>query len=146
PSARVAPPPGSLAVVIPNRGASPRRTPLHAHSRAPASLPAPLAWLARAARSLLSFQTGGLRPAGPPYTLTRGHPLRCPLRSRGSLARLARIRHFALTAFPIGSASSRFAWGRGMTWTDTSSPTRRAAAAPAPVAAFTAATPRRTVA
>src|SRR4029450_13397702 len=47
-------------------------------------------------------------------------------------------------AFPIGSASSRFAWGRGVTCTETSSPTRRAAAAPASVAAFTAATSPRT--
>src|SRR4029450_4849071 len=55
--------------------------------------------------------------------------------------------HFALAvAFPIGSASSRFACGRGITWTDTSSPTRRAAAAPASVAAFTAATSPRTIA
>src|SRR5678809_861610 len=49
-------------------------------------------------------------------------------------------------AFPIGSASSRFACGRGMTCTETSSPTRRAAAAPASVAAFTAATSPRTIA
>src|SRR4029453_3293086 len=49
-------------------------------------------------------------------------------------------------AFPIGSASSRLACGRGITCTDTSSPTRRAAAAPASVAAFTAATSPRTMA
>src|SRR6185295_486076 len=55
--------------------------------------------------------------------------------------------HFAAAvAFPIGSASSRFACGRGMTCTETSSPTRRAAAAPASVAAFTAATSPRTIA
>ena len=55
--------------------------------------------------------------------------------------------HFAFAvAFPIGSASSRFACGRGMTWTETSSPTRRAAAAPASVAALTAATSPRTIA
>src|SRR5436190_1454650 len=55
--------------------------------------------------------------------------------------------HFvAAFALPIGSASSRLAWGRGITWTDTSSPTRRAAAAPASVAAFTAATSPRTIA
>ena len=51
-----------------------------------------------------------------------------------------------LAAFPIGNASSRSACGRGMTWTDMSSPTRRAAAAPASVAAFTAATLPRTIA
>src|SRR5204863_7893487 len=51
-----------------------------------------------------------------------------------------------LVAFPIGSASSRLACGRGMTCTDTSSPTRRAAAAPASVAALTAATSPRTMA
>ena len=49
-------------------------------------------------------------------------------------------------ALPIGSASSRLACGRGITCTDTSSPTRRAAAAPASVAAFTAATSPRTMA
>src|SRR4029453_2446329 len=49
-------------------------------------------------------------------------------------------------AFPIGSASSRVACGRGMTCTDPSSPTRRAGAAPASVAAFTAATSPRTMA
>ena len=49
-------------------------------------------------------------------------------------------------ALPIGSVSSRLACGRGMTCTDTSSPTRRAAAAPASVAAFTAATSPRTIA
>src|SRR6266516_1588890 len=53
---------------------------------------------------------------------------------------------FAVVDFPIGSASSRFACGRGMTWTETSSPTRRAAAAPASVAALTAATSPRTIA
>ena len=35
-----------------------------------------------------------------------------------------------MLALPIGSTSSRFACGRGITCTDTSSPTRRAAAAP----------------
>src|SRR5262249_741017 len=55
--------------------------------------------------------------------------------------------HFVTAlALPIGSASSRLACGRGITWTDTSSPTRRAAAAPASVAAFTAATSPRTMA
>src|SRR5262249_30149864 len=55
--------------------------------------------------------------------------------------------HFAFAvAFPIGSASSRFACGRGITCTETSSPTRRAAAAPASVAAFTPATSPRTIA
>src|SRR5206468_2214912 len=53
---------------------------------------------------------------------------------------------FAPTALPIGSVSSRLACGRGMTCTDTSSPTRRAAAAPASVAALTAATSPRTIA
>src|SRR5688500_11774449 len=55
--------------------------------------------------------------------------------------------HFAAAvAFPMGSASSRLACGRGITWTETSSPTRRAAAAPASVAALTAATSPRTIA
>ena len=39
---------------------------------------------------------------------------------------------------PLGRIRSTSAWGRGMTWTDTSSPTRRAAAAPASVAVSTA--------
>src|SRR5262249_2544166 len=45
-----------------------------------------------------------------------------------------------------GRLSSTDACGRGITWTLTSSPTRRAAAAPASVAAFTAATSPRTMA
>src|SRR3982750_3482984 len=57
------------------------------------------------------------------------------------------IGHLAfVVALPIGRASSRLACGRGMTCTETSSPTRRAAAAPASVAAFTAATSPRTIA
>src|SRR5678815_354816 len=46
---------------------------------------------------------------------------------------------------PIGRRSSRLACGLGMTCTETSSPTLRAAAAPASVAAFTAATSPRTM-
>ena len=43
------------------------------------------------------------------------------------------IRHFVVADdLPMGSASSRFACGRGITCTDTSSPTRRAAAVPGP--------------
>src|SRR5258708_10636887 len=38
---------------------------------------------------VLHFLTGGLRPAGPPYTLARGGPW-APLRSRGLLAALVR--------------------------------------------------------
>src|SRR5262249_9941409 len=53
---------------------------------------------------------------------------------------------FAPAALPIGSVSSRLACGRGMTCTDPSSPPRRAAAAPASVAALTAATSPRTIA
>src|SRR5688572_22003970 len=48
--------------------------------------------------------------------------------------------------FVIGIASSTLPCGRGITCTLTSSPTRRAAAAPASVAAFTAATSPRTMA
>src|SRR5687768_113516 len=47
---------------------------------------------------------------------------------------------------PIGRLSSTLPCGRGITCTLTSSPTRRAAAAPASVAAFTAATSPRTIA
>src|SRR5581483_9032294 len=46
---------------------------------------------------------------------------------------------------PLGRILSTSECGRGMTWTDTSSPTRRAAAAPASVAAFTAPTSPRTM-
>ncbi len=46
---------------------------------------------------------------------------------------------------PRGRIFSTSAWGRGITWTLTSSPTRRAAAAPASVAAFTAPTSPRTM-
>src|ERR671914_99531 len=57
------------------RGASPRRPPLHAHSRGPHDPRS-----VRVAHSLRSFASdpscvsGGLRPAGPPYTLTPGGP------------------------------------------------------------------------
>src|SRR5262249_10185644 len=61
---------------------------------------------------------------------------------RGSASHYA----FALDALPIGGASSRCAGGRGITWTETSSRTRRAAAAPASVGALTAATSPRTIA
>src|SRR5262249_46747149 len=55
--------------------------------------------------------------------------------------------HFAFAfSFPIGSAPWGLACGRGMPWTDRSSPPRRPAAAPASVAAFTAATSPRTIA
>src|SRR4051812_15268863 len=47
---------------------------------------------------------------------------------------------------PIGKILSRPSAGRGITCTPTSSPTRRAAAAPASVAAFTEATSPRTIA
>ena len=46
---------------------------------------------------------------------------------------------------PFGRIRSTSACGRGMTWTETSSPTRRAAAAPASVAALTAPTSPRTM-
>ena len=46
---------------------------------------------------------------------------------------------------PLGRIRSTSVCGRGMTWTETSSPTRRAAAAPASVAAFTAPTSPRTM-
>src|SRR5262249_45762409 len=51
-----------------------------------------------------------------------------------------------LDVLPMGRTSSRFECGLGITWTLMSSPTRRAAAAPASVAAFTAATSPRTIA
>src|SRR5438105_1453860 len=51
-----------------------------------------------------------------------------------------------LDVFPIGKTSSRFECGLGITCTLINSPTRRAAAAPASVAAFTAATSPRTIA
>src|SRR5262245_18418811 len=55
-------------------------------------------------------------------------------------------RQYHRELLPIGRTSSRFECGRGMTWTLINSPTRRAAAAPASVAAFTAATSPRTMA
>src|SRR5262245_35374805 len=55
--------------------------------------------------------------------------------------------HFlALASIVTGRFSSTAECGRGITWTLISSPTRRAAAAPASVAAFTAATSPRTIA
>src|SRR4029077_21076311 len=56
----------------------------------------------------------------------------------------ARIIYFPPLALPIGSTSSRLGCGRGITCTAINSPTRRAAAAPASVAALTAATSPRT--
>src|SRR5688572_9367693 len=47
---------------------------------------------------------------------------------------------FARSARPMGNTSSRLVCGRGITCTAINSPTRRAAAAPASVAALTAAT------
>src|SRR6202795_3394769 len=55
------------------------------------------------------------------------------------------LRQNYLPALPIGRVSSRLGCGLGMTCTETSSPTRRAAAAPASVAALTAATSPRTI-
>src|SRR3984885_14604830 len=52
------------------------------------------------------------------------------------------LRYFA--DLPMGKTSSRLECGRGMTCTEISSPTRRAAAAPASVAARTEATSPRT--
>src|SRR5208282_6430774 len=46
---------------------------------------------------------------------------------------------------PLGRIFSTSSCGRGITWTATSSPTRRAAAAPASVAALTAPTSPRTI-
>src|SRR5260221_8336964 len=62
----------STAMFILFRGASPRRTPLHAPS-----LAASPARSVRVAHSLtlVRFLSGGFRPAGPPYTLPRS-PLR----------------------------------------------------------------------
>src|SRR6185436_6698217 len=54
--------------------------------------------------------------------------------------------HSGYRSRPIGRVSSTLPCGRGITCTLTSSPTRRAAAAPASVAAFTAATSPRTIA
>ncbi len=81
------------------RGASPPRTPLRAHSRGPRR-PTPFARGAPdgAPRSCLPsapggfYQSGGLRPRGPPYALTRGDPV-APLRSRGArqMARLVPV-------------------------------------------------------
>src|SRR5262249_14078780 len=56
----------------------------------------------------------------------------------------ARIIYLPPLDLPIGSTSSRLGWGRAMTCTAISSPTRRAAAAPESVAALTAATSPRT--
>src|SRR5262249_23851152 len=60
----------------------------------------------------------------------------------GGRARAVRVE----AAQRIGKIFSRSSAGRGITWTPTSSPTRRAAAAPASVAAFTDPTSPRTIA
>src|SRR5258708_197547 len=53
------------------------------NSRRDSSLYSAQAW--QSGLLMLIFISGGLRPAGPPYTLARGAPC-APLRSRGSLA------------------------------------------------------------
>src|SRR4029077_7752670 len=75
-------------VTVAARGALPRRPPLHAHSRGPhaplrsrGSLAALVRW------SLL--QPGGLCPAGPPCTLTRGGPTPRSVRVAHSLRSFA---------------------------------------------------------
>src|SRR5258708_15133218 len=72
----------STAMFILFRGASPRRTPLHAPS-----LAASPARSVRVAHSLtlVRFLSGGLRPAGPP-TRSLARRFAGSLRSRGSLA------------------------------------------------------------
>ena len=52
-----------------------------------------------------SENAGGLRPRGPPYALTRGDPC-APLRSRGSLAQLARAVIFILRGVARDMADS----------------------------------------
>src|SRR5262245_46954642 len=91
----------------------------------------PFGSMGRTSRSLLATSRGSLRVATTVPTI---------------FARSTRLQAFAVEALPIGSASSRLACGQGMTCTDTSSPARRAAAAPASVAALTAATSPRTIA
>src|SRR5690349_18857651 len=84
--------------VIIQRGASPRRTPLHALARA-----APPARSVRLARSPslarvcapVSLFSGGLRPAAPPCTLSRA-----PRRRRAPFAWLARHRSLASRTVP----------------------------------------------
>ena len=66
------------------RGASPRRTPRHAHSRAASPRARPFAW----ARSLRFF-AGGLRPPGPPLAVARGAP--SPRSAPAGLARFASL-------------------------------------------------------
>src|SRR5829696_8566924 len=62
---------GSLAaLVLLDRGASPRPTPLHARSRGPQG-PAPLTWLTRCARSI---RPGGFAPPDPPARSLAGTP------------------------------------------------------------------------
>src|SRR5688572_28016662 len=72
------------------RGTSSRRTPLHARSwgpLAPRRSRGSLAVLTRIRRT--SSLSGGLRPAGPPYTLARGGPLPHAARVARSLCSLA---------------------------------------------------------
>src|SRR5439155_18612128 len=70
---------------------NPRASPPGPHARylAGTPRPAPVSWLARAARSLPHFSIRGLRSAAPLHDTSRGP--RAPRRCRGSLALLARF-------------------------------------------------------
>src|SRR5260370_24607909 len=69
-----------------------------------------------------------------------------PERKLALSAKPVQLYFFAAGAAPPpGKIFSTCSCGRGMTCTETSSPTRRAAAAPASVAAFTAPTSPRTI-
>src|SRR5258708_5604823 len=98
----------STAMFILFRGASPRRTPLHAPS-----LAASPARSVRVAHSLtlVRFLSGGLRPAGLPYTLPRSPlrrlaPFACPTRCPSFDFRPG---GFAPPAPPTRSLARRFA-------------------------------------
>src|SRR5829696_3222368 len=87
--------------VILFRGASPRRTPLHAPSRGPrAPLRARGSFADAHSRSYAATFSGGLRPAGPPYTRPRGGPVPRSVRVARSLTL---TRAHTLLPFPGGS-------------------------------------------
>jgi hypothetical protein len=107
------------------------RLPTASTATTPPSLTAPVRTsIGATARSLSPVSSSSLRDATTvPMTLPMTMGSRSPTwRGRGA------------------ARESMLAWGRGMTWTLTSSPTRSAARAPASVAAFTAATSPRTIA
>src|SRR5262245_43032900 len=87
--------------------------------------------------SALLADVGQLGPGWFGARRERAPPIEARSRSFAAREFKAAIGAYAVpgSVWPLGRIFSTSVCGRGMTWTDTSSPTRRAAAAPASVAA-----------